>query len=197
MAWNDTPKSADIILTTQQPIQSNFANFDTAFAINHYAIDVALLKGLHKRMDLVRQDQTSGDITVGANEIAFYDNQVSTGDNLFVQKSTGAASVTQTTKSSRQLASGIIIKTGSKEFNSVTTSLQSVDITFKGGAFTSVPHTILLNAQNFTNRSLSGNYIILSYSNVTTTGFKMDVALVSGSSAWTNPTIVNYIAIGV
>ena len=199
MAWNDTPKSANLISDSQAPIQLNFADFATAFAIDHYSINNAQ-QGLHKKMSMPRQDAAPANALITSNVIAFYERLTTLQvpliqfDELYVKTSSGERSFTDTNDFTRQLASSIIIKNGRHLIASLATGAHNYPITFNTD-FTSIPYAILLNLISSGDRNLNVNYVCLSYSNVTTTGFRLNVQKV-GPTTFQNISVY-YMALGV
>lgn len=194
MDWNDTPKAPDQISTTQLPIQSNFTGLPVAFEINHYGINDAL-KGLHKKMTLLRQADAPADATVSSNKIALYDLLSNSKDELFVKTYTGQRDFTALPNIlSRGLASGVVIKIGSSTFSSVPASGISQPITFNE-EFAATPHAILLSVVMTSGfRNTAPQYIKVAYSAADEKGFQLNAATNTGTQTGIT---IQYMALGV
>lgn len=194
MAWNNTPKAPDIILTTQSPIQENYESFKQAFEVNHKTLDHAL-QGVHTKADFLRIDDDTLIGTPGLKEILLYNHSDGGQNTLRVRRSTGVDyPISRRFKSLTELTSGFIIKSWSFTFNFIVAPGEfDIPVTFIGRAFTQIPYALFLSVQ--LGPTTPQTLAFTSYSDLTVNGFTAHLAFANSARQTGFP--VYYLAIGI
>ena len=188
------PQPTDLISQSQSQIQTNFAQANTAFGIDHTAFDTVANQGKHKKSTYYEQ---AVDPTTLINEMAVYTKDVSTITQLFVRRASNgtviqltAGDPTASNEGQSFLPGGIIIKWG----NNVTVSNGAL-YTYATGAFPTATFMVVISPDPANTNQSTINDFAYVRQNPGPSGFTCTTVRRTSTAAIPD-CVVNYIAIG-